>query len=68
LIFVHFNGTTVRAITEGEEPLLAPLFNKYLDNLKKYRPGIKAGDLYSTPGMIDRLKYRIWKLATDNSL
>lgn len=68
LIFVHFNGTTVRAIMEGGEPVLAPLFNKYLDNLRKYKPGIKAHDLYSTPGMIDRIKYAIWKLATNNSL
>jgi hypothetical protein len=68
LIFVHFNGTTMRAIAEGEEPILAPLFNQYLYNLRKYRHGIKAQELYNIPGIIDRVKYRIWKLATDLSL
>lgn len=68
LVFVHFNGTTVRAIEQGEEPLLKRSLTTYLENLSKYKPTIKADDLYRQPGIVDRIKYRIWKMATDASL
>lgn len=68
LVFIHFNGTTVRAIEQGEEPLLKKSLTSYLENLAKYKPKIKAEHLYTMPGLIDRIKYRIWKVATDASL
>lgn len=68
LIFIHFNGTTVRAIERGEEPLLRKYFDLYIANLKKYKPDIQAGQLYKMPSAIERLKYQIWKTATDSSL
>ncbi|MBS1624852.1 MAG: hypothetical protein JST83_12575 [Bacteroidetes bacterium] len=68
LIFIHFNGTTVRAIEQGEEPLLKKPLATYLENLSKYRDGIRASDLYQMPGILEQIKYRIWRTATDASL
>jgi hypothetical protein len=68
LIFVHFNGTTVRAITQGQEPFLKVNLVAYLAALQKYKPDVKAENLYNEPGAISRIKYAIWKAATDNSL
>lgn len=68
LVFIHFNGTTVRAIEQGEEPLLQKSLVNYLETLSRYKPEIKAEHLYTMPGLIDRIKYRIWKVATDASL
>lgn len=68
LIFVHFNGTTVRAIEQGEEPLLKEPLRIYFENLKKYKSSVSTSQLYSMPGLIEQLKYRIWKVATDSSL
>jgi len=64
LVFVHYNGTTVRAIEDGAEPVLKDSFDTYLQNLRRYKPDIKAGDLEDKPKMSDRLKYIIWELAT----
>ena len=64
LVFVHYNGTTIRAIVEGAEPCLKGSFDIYLANLKKYKTEITTGQLMNHPSMTDRVKYRIWKLAT----
>jgi hypothetical protein len=68
LVFVHFNGTTIQAIKKGEEPLLKNSLSIYLHNLKQHKQDIKTEDLYRPLSLIDRLKYRIWKIATDASL
>jgi hypothetical protein len=68
LVFVHFNGTTVRAISQGEEPLLKKSLDLYIDNLKKHKTDVQVKDLYTMPTLLDRLKYKIWKKATDASL
>lgn len=68
LVFIHFNGSTVRAIEHGEERLLKKSLDAYLENLAKYKREIRAEHLYTMPGLIDRIKYRIWKVATDASL
>jgi len=64
LIFIHYTGTTTRAIREGREPLLVRYFNTYFENLKKHRPDIKVEQLFDKPSIVDRAKYLIWKLAT----
>ncbi|MCW3127503.1 MAG: hypothetical protein JWO03_3161 [Bacteroidetes bacterium] len=68
LIFIHFNGTTIRAIVNGEEPFLTNSFDSYIANLKRYKPAVQTSQLYKNPGAIDRLKYSIWKLATNTSM
>ena len=68
LIFTHFNGTTIRAIENGHEPLLKNYLAAYLDNLKKYKAGVQVDKLYAMPSPLERIKYFIWKVATDNSL
>jgi len=64
LIFVHYNGTSVRAIIEGAEPYLKNSFDIYLANLKKYKPDITADQLINHPSLMDNIKYRIWQVAT----
>jgi hypothetical protein len=64
LIFIHYNGTTVRAIIEGSEPFLKNSFDTYLVHLKKYKPDISTDQLINHPSLMDRLKYAIWKIAT----
>ncbi|MBS1618491.1 MAG: hypothetical protein JST76_08230, partial [Bacteroidetes bacterium] len=68
LVFIHFNGTTVRAIEQGEEPLLKKPLATYMENLSKYRADIQASDLYQLPGILEQIKYHIWRTATDASL
>jgi hypothetical protein len=65
LVFIQFNGTTVRAIAEGREPCLKKSFDLYLQNLKKYKPDLKPESLYNKETNLDRMKYHIWRLATD---
>ena len=64
LIFIHYNGTTVRAIDEGREPCLKESLNIYLQNIKQHKPDIVATDLYNKLTALDNIKYQIWKLAT----
>ena len=68
LIFIHFNSSTVRAIEHGDEPLLKNHLATYLNNLKKYSPGISADRLYKMPSISDRIKYFIWKAATSHGI
>jgi hypothetical protein len=68
LIFIHFNGTTVRAIHTGSEPALKTSFDKYLSVLKKHKADISVSQLFNAPSIFERIKYRIWKIATDLSL
>ena len=64
IVFIHFNNTTIREIIDGSEPLLDDFFKRYVDCLKKYKPGIQPGDLYRSKAMVDLIKYSIWKLLT----
>jgi hypothetical protein len=68
LIFIHFNGTTIRAIADGDEPSLKNYLTRYLNNLKKYKANAQVGQLYAMPSLLERVKYFIWKVATKVSL
>lgn len=68
LIFIHFNGSTVRETVQDKEPLLMPYLQEYLRLLNHYRPGTTVNDLYSKPTRLDNMKYKIWKLATNRGL
>jgi lipopolysaccharide biosynthesis glycosyltransferase len=64
LIFIHFNGTTVRAIKNGEEPFLKSSLDRYLDVLKKYKPDLNINTLYKPVSFLEKLKLTIWQIAT----
>ncbi len=64
IVFIHFNITTIREIMDGTEPLLGDYFNEYMGALRKYKPGIKPGDVYRSPATIDLIKYSVWKFLT----
>ena len=65
LIFIHFNHTTIRAIHYGLEPCLTKYLDSYLSLLKKYKPSVQAEQMIRTDSLIDKMKYYIWKIATD---
>jgi hypothetical protein len=65
LVFIHFNFSTVREIVLGNEPLLLPFYNRYFDWLKKYNTSIKRTQFIASPTLIERIKYKIWKFATE---
>lgn len=65
LVFVHYNQTTIRAICSGDEPCLETVWETYLQNLKKYRPEMEPKEMYRSDKWIDRMKYYIWKVATE---
>jgi hypothetical protein len=64
VVFIHFNNTTIREITDGTEPLLVDFFNQYMITLKKYKPGIEPKNLYRKPATLDLMKYAVWKFLT----
>ena len=65
LIFIHFNHTTVKVILSGGEPYLQESLKRYMSNLKKYRPDIEPGKMIKPDKLIDKIKYYIWKKATE---
>jgi hypothetical protein len=65
LIFIHYTGTTVRGIRDGLEPCLKKSFDAYFANLQKYKSDVTIEQLMDKPTYIHRIKFRIWKAATD---
>lgn len=65
LVFIHFNYSTIREIELGNDPLLLPHYNRYFDWMKKHTPTITRSQLIVSPPLIERVKYRIWKWATE---
>lgn len=68
LIFIHFNYTTIRAIEHGNEPLFVDLYEKYFANLQKHHPPVIRKNMYGEDSLLNKLKYKIWKTATDLDL
>jgi hypothetical protein len=64
VVFIHFNSTTIRAISKGRDGLLKPYFEDYFQLLKKHNPQLKKESLFKSPALIDYIKYSIWKVAT----
>lgn len=65
LVFIHFNYTTIRAIEQGREPFLKPMYETYFSNIQKYAPSIIRAEMYGEDGLKEKLKYKIWKIVTD---
>jgi hypothetical protein len=66
IVFVHFNGFSVRAILDGDDPLLKPYLDEYISLLKDYQPQLQIETLWNENTLWDRLKLFAWK--TLNSL
>lgn len=64
LIFIHFNYTTIRAIVQAQEPLLKTHLNTYFQHLKSYKPDLTLSSMYGEDKFLDKLKYKLWKTAT----
>lgn len=64
LVFIHFNVTTIRSILTGKEPLLLKYFERYLTQLKVYKPGLTAQDLLVRIRLMDKLKLVVWDILT----
>jgi hypothetical protein len=66
IVFVHFNGFSIRAILNGDDSLLQPHLDKYVDLLRHHRPNLRLVELWNENTFWDRLKLFAWK--TLNSL
>lgn len=60
IVFVHFNGFSIRAILSGEDPLLKPHLDEYVDLLQRHRPGLQLQELWKENTFWDRMKYKAW--------
>lgn len=64
LIFIHFNYTTIRSITQNKEPLLKAHLDTYFKNLLQYKPDLALESMYGEDKFIDKLKYKVWQIVT----
>lgn len=64
VVFVHYNAFTIRTIAEGHDDLLVPFYNTYTNTLKKYKPELNTNELLSAVPVLEKIKYYIWKQAT----
>ncbi len=64
IVFIHFNGMTVREIVGGPDSILSGHYQQYVQSLKKHNPGFKEADIYQAFPFSDRVKLGIWKLFT----
>lgn len=62
IVFVHFNGFSIRAILNGDDPLLKTQLDEYVDMLQRHRPSLQLETLWKENTLWDRVKYRAWKL------
>lgn len=65
LVFIHFNGFTMRAILNENDPLLQPHLESYFELLKKYDPKFSSS-MITKYGLSDLLNYSrhiLWNLA-----
>jgi hypothetical protein len=64
LIFIHFNGFTLRAILRGKDPLLAPHLAQYVAALKHFKPNYSADDEIGFSGndILLFIRHVAWKL------
>jgi hypothetical protein len=68
IVFIHFNDTTIREIVDGADAVLGDYYRKYVTLLKKHKPGLREEDLLVGIPFKDKLKYAIWKIATDSGI
>lgn len=62
IVFVHFNAFSIRAILNGDDPLLQPHLDEYVDLLQRHRPGLQLEEIWNENTFWDRLKLSAWQL------
>ena len=62
IVFVHFNGFSIRAILNGDDAMLKPHLDEYVDLLQRHRPSLQLKELWDENTLWDRFKYRAWRL------
>jgi hypothetical protein len=62
IVFIHFNGFSVREILHGKDVLLRPYFETYVEQLRLYKPDLKKSDLWNENTLWDRLKLWAWQI------
>ena len=62
LVFVHFNGFSVRSIIQDKDPLLKPYLDKYVRALQVFRPELELDELWHENTLWDRIKLSAWRL------
>jgi hypothetical protein len=62
IVFIHFNHTTIANFYRGEDKLLKPLYDIYLNWLTKYNPNFNPKPSFSIHSLIDLVKWRIWQI------
>jgi hypothetical protein len=65
IVFVHYNYTTVREITTGNDALLQPYLDKYVSTLQQFKPELSLQELMAEPPLSDKLKLGIWRIVTE---
>lgn len=64
LVFIHFNGYTMRSTLRGDDPFLKPLLDAYFSVLKEFNSGFTSADITSM-GLADYasyLRHLLWNL------
>jgi hypothetical protein len=65
IVFIHFNDTTVREITNGEDEILYSFYNDYVHTLKKYKANLSEKELLFKRPWTDSMKFSLWKVVTE---
>lgn len=68
VVFIHFNNYTISELLNGIDSLLVPHYERYEAVLKKHKPALQRSELFSPQPFSDKLKFTLWKIATDLGL
>lgn len=65
LVFIHFNVFTIRAIAEGDDPLLAPYLQQYEALLNRFDAAYRIKSEYAKPkhNLREYARHLRWRLA-----
>ncbi len=61
IVFIHFNGFSVRTILHGNDQLLRPHLTQYVNQLRHFKPELQEDDLWKENTLWDRVKLWAWK-------
>lgn len=64
LVFIHFNGFTMRAISNGADPELRPFLDSYFGILKKFNPDFSSSDFtrYGSSDAFNYVRHLWWSI------
>ena len=61
VVFVHFNGFSIRAIIHGDDSLLKPHLEQYVESLREQKPDLQLAELWKENTVWDRIKLWAWQ-------